>query len=216
MIPAKGSLRKTVLIPVVPLSPGPERYLLELIVEPAGPGAGSAPVLHPLKNHGLEAAVTLAETALRVVRLPSSPRLWTSRRATLGPPAVFVANPLPGLSNARGAALGIALGLLMYDGHCPGDRLIATGQLLPADSTAGLIKVEATDGLAAKLSTALTLGYQRQPLPFIVPARTQDGRDTQERCAATVRGLANYNIHVLPVASLQEAVAACCILAESV
>lgn len=202
--------RKRVFIPVVPLVYGSECSLLELIIEPAGPGVD--PQFHSLKNQGLGTAVAMAKEALRIADLPPLPPLrkrLTVNLANWRPPFLFLTNPSAELSNASGAALGVAMGLLMYDGCCPYDRIIATGQLIPAVSPVGLIRVESTNDLKDKLAAALTLGYQQQTLPFVVPARIRDEAAKRIDCAKLIRALAAYNIHVLPVNTLQEIATGC-------
>ena len=209
------ALRKTVFIPVVSLTCEAERALLELIIEPAGSGTG--PQFHTLKSQGLGTAVAMAQKALRVTYLSHLPRLYkrsTVNLTKLGPPLLFLANPMPELSNAEGASFGVTMGLLMYDDHCCCKRVIATGRLTAAVSPADLIRVEPTDRLKDKLAAALTLGYQQQPLPFMVPARTCDGAATVAHCAELIRALAACNICVLAVDTLHEAVTACNTLAS--
>ncbi|MFO1434708.1 MAG: hypothetical protein U1F76_32280 [Candidatus Competibacteraceae bacterium] len=203
--------RKTILIPAVELAEPEHGELLELLIEPAGLGAGTEPQLELLYAHGLGVAVAAAQAALSTARLPPA-RSWIAPAAWLGPPVLYLANPRANLSNAAGAALGIALGLLMYAQRCPGQRLLATGAL--TISAASPVKIGPDRWLAAKLKLALTLESQEQPLLFLVPAQVTPGVPTQTRCAVPIAALARLKIHVVPVNSLEEAVAACEKLAE--
>ncbi len=199
--------RKTVLIPAVELAEPEHGELLELLIEPAGLGAGAEPQLELLYAHGLGVAVAAAQAALSTARLPPPARSLISPATWLGPPVLYLANPRANLSNAAGAALGIALGLLLYAQRCPGQRLLATGAL--TISVASPVKIGPDRWLADKLKLALALGSQEQPLPFLVPAQVTPGVPTQTRCAVLIAALARLNIHVVPVNSLEEAVAAC-------
>lgn len=198
--------RKMVLIPAVELAETEHGELLELLIEPAGLGAGAEPQLELLYAHGLGVAVAAAQAALSIACLPPA-RSWIAPATWLGPPVLYLANPRSNLSNAAGAALGIALGLLMYAQRCPGQRLLATGAL-PV-SAASPVVIGPDRWLSAKLKLALTLGPQVQSLPFLVPAQVTPGVPTQTRCAVLIAALARLNIHVVPVNSLEEAVAAC-------
>jgi hypothetical protein len=200
-------LRKTVLVPVVTLATGRGSGLLEIIVEPAGLGEGTVPQLQLLYSAGLGAAVAAAQAALAVSRLPPAAAGCVGHLLR-EPSVLYVANPKPQLSNSAGAALGVALGLLLHDGRCPGQRLIASGTLM-LPGPLGLVAIGSEGDIAAKLETALALGLQALPLPFLVPAHTADGVETAQDCAELIATLAALNIRVLPVASLGEAVAAC-------
>jgi hypothetical protein len=204
--------RKTVWIPLVSLvEPEVESargVLLEILIEPGGYGANTEESLRKLHGHGLAMALSAARAALAVAGLPlPAGSLYRE------PPVWQVANPEPRLSNAAGAALGIALGWLLYDGRCPGRRLIASGQFLPA-SLSRNAALAADPRLSGKLQAALVFGPQAAPLPFLVPAHTADGVETAQDCAELIATLATLNIRVLPVASLEEAVAACWRLAR--
>lgn len=199
--------RKTVWIPLVPLGePAHESersVLLHLWIEPGGYGANTEESLQRLRGYGLAVALADAQAALAVAGLPPP-----SRSLVREPPVWQVANPDPRLSNAAGAALGIALGSLLYDGRCPGERLIASGQFLSAPPSSGAV-LAPDPRLAAKLRAVLAFGLQDEPLPFLAPARTADGVETAQACAELIASLATLNIPVLPVTSLEEAVAAC-------
>jgi hypothetical protein len=202
--------RKQVLIPLTVLATGQGSGLLEIIIEPAGLGEGSAPHFELLHSSGLDAAVVAAQAALAVTRLPPA---LPAEGGYFGhllhePPLLYVANPTPQLSNSAGAALGVALGLLMYQGFCGGDRLIASGCLQASDSSATVTLVPDLH-IDAKLETALMLGPQPTPLPFLVPAQVTAGLPTAQHCADIIARLAGLNIPVLPVASLEAAVTAC-------
>ena len=202
--------RKQVLIPLTVLATGQGSSLLEIIIEPAGLGAGSVPHFELLHSSGLGAAVAAAQAALAVVRVsPILPAEGSYLSHLLHePPLLYVANPTPQLSNSAGAALGIALGLLMYQGVCGGDRLIASGCLQTADP-ADTVTLSPDLHIDAKLEIALTLGPQPTPLPFVVPAQVTAGLPTARHCADVIARLAGLNIPVLPVASLETAVTAC-------
>ena len=199
--------RKTIWIPLVSLAEPPNESecgaLLHLWIEPGGYGANTEESLQRLRGYGLAVALSDARAALAMAGLP--PQASNRIRE---PPVWQVANPDARLSNAAGAALGIALGALLYDGRCPGERLIASGQFLPA-APAGSAVLAPDPRLAAKLRAVLIFGPQDEPLPFLVPARTADGVETAQDCAELIASLAALNIRVLPVASLEEAVAAC-------
>ncbi|MCP4699078.1 MAG: hypothetical protein GY862_19830 [Gammaproteobacteria bacterium] len=183
--------RKTVFIPLFSLGDRNARHILEIIVEP-GPLGTREPDFTQLTAHGLDMAITDAKAALAGFQLPP-----TARR-----PVLFPVRPAPGLSNAAGAALGVALGLLMYYGLCRGERLLATGGLR---STPTGIEV-----LETKLAAALALPLQPRPLPFVFPAR----HENEPVMKTLQRDLHDLNIRPAPVAFLDEAIAACAALAE--
>lgn len=178
--------------------------LLEIRIEPGGYGAHTDESLQRLRGHGLARALGDAQAALAVAggSLPPS-RGWIHE-----PPVWQVANPDQRLSNTAGAALGIALGWLLYDGRCPGQRLIASGRFRPLDAS-GNARLASDPQLAIKLRTALALGFHATPLPFLVPAHTAVGVETKQNCAEQIAQLAALNIYVFPVLSLEEAVATC-------
>lgn len=198
--------RKTLYIPLISLiEPDIEPKhggLLEVWIEPGGYGARTEESLRRLRGHGLGVALSAAQAALAVAGLPPPGGLVRE------PPVWQVANPDPRLSNAAGAALGIALGWLLYDGRCPGHRLIASGQFLAAAPSGGAV-LSPDPRLSGKLRAALALGPQARPLPFLVPAHIDNGIKTVQDCAEPIATLAALNIRVLPVTSLEEAVAAC-------
>ncbi|HET6519889.1 MAG TPA: hypothetical protein VFG47_08710 [Geminicoccaceae bacterium] len=198
------------LIPVTPLDGGPGGGLLEVIAERDGPDprGGGRPRFRHLRGHGLGAAVAAAERALAVADLSPPRRRALPDPAGIAPPVVYLANPMPGLSNALGAALGLALAVLMVEGRCPGARLVASGRLVP-----GATAIQPTLGLGDKLRLVLTLGPQPAPLPFLVPTATEDGAAVAERYAGLIGELERRNVHARPVAGLEAAVAACRALA---
>ncbi len=199
--------RKNIWIPLVSLAEPTQEtersVLLHLWIEPGGYGARPEASWQRLHGYGLGVGLAAAQTALAVAG--SQP---LARNPMREPPVWQVANPDPRLSNAAGAALGIALGSLLYDGRCPGQRLIASGQFLSALPSSGAA-LAPDPRLAAKLRAVLALGLQDEPLPFMVPARTADGVETTRACVELIASLAVLNIRVLPVASLEEAVATC-------
>ena len=199
--------RKTVWIPLVsltePTHESERSVLLHLWIEPGGYGARPEESWQRLHGCGLGVALAAAQTALAAAGLPPP-----SRRLLHEPPVWQIANPDPRLSNAAGAALGIALGTLLYEGRCPGERLIASGQFLSAPPARGAM-LAPDPRLAAKLCAVRAFGPQDEPLPFLAPAHTADGVETAQACAELIATLAALNIRVLPVASLEEAVAAC-------
>lgn len=199
--------RKTVWIPLVSLAEPTDESeggaLLHLWIEPGGYGVSTEESWQRLRGCGLGVALSAAQAALAVAGLPPP-----SRSLVREPPVWQVANPDPRLSNAAGAALGIALGSLLYDGRCPGARLIASGQFFPTPPPIRA-RLAPDPRLANKLRTALAFGPQAASLPFLVPAHTADGVETVLDCAEPIATLAALNIQVLPVTSLEEAVAAC-------
>jgi hypothetical protein len=188
-------MRKVVLIPVFSLAGAPQHYLLELIVEPAELSFTAQPKFHYLQGHGLKSAVQVAKQV--IIQLKSKLIFWPSRA-----PLLYLANPLPGLSNALGAALGIVMSLLMYYGLCRCERLIVTGRLNSMTAT-----IEASTDLTTELKSAIALGYQNKLLRFIIPQLVND--DVTVRHAELIRHLGTLNIRVFPVQTLQEAIAAC-------
>lgn len=199
--------RKTLWIPLLSLmdpdGSSEHGVLLELSIEPGGYGASTEESLQRLRGHGLATALAAADAALAAAGLPPP-----SGRLCREPPVWLLSNPDPRLSNATGAALGIALGWLLYDERCPGQRLIASGQFEPVTSLTGA-RLAADPHLSARLRTALAFGPQATPLPFIVPAEITTGVETMQGCAELINALADLNIRVLPAPSLIEAVAAC-------
>jgi len=199
--------RCTIWIPLVPLTePGrasAPSVLLEIGIEPGGYGADPDTSRQRLCGYGLARALADAQAALAAAGLPSPARNWTRE-----PPVWHVANPDARLSNAAGAALGLALGELLYDGRCPGSRLIASGHFLPVSAAHGA-RLAPDRRLAGKLVAARALGPQAAPLPFLVPAHTPEGIAIVQEYAEPIAALSALNIPVTPVASLEEAVAAC-------
>ncbi|MCP4406513.1 MAG: hypothetical protein GY807_01890 [Gammaproteobacteria bacterium] len=205
-------VRKKVLIPAVSLSGDSRGCMLELMIETAELSMDSTPQFSYLKEQGLEIAAEAAKNALAVAGLPTPPstiQRVINRSSAMGPPALYLANPRPNVSNSSSAALGVVLGLLMYDGRCPGEWLIATGRLDSTASVFGLISIKPDALVSEKLALALSLGQQSQTLPFLVPAKTIDGEATAMRYITLIRELMERNIHVIPVATLEMAVANC-------
>jgi hypothetical protein len=95
-------MRNVVFIPVFPLADAPQYHLLELIVEPAELSFTAQPKFHYLQGHGLKSAIQVAEKV--IVQLKSKLIFWPYRA-----PLLYLANPLPGLSNALGAAFSRSL-----------------------------------------------------------------------------------------------------------
>lgn len=188
-------MRKVVFIPVFSLAGTPQYHWLELIVEPAEFSLNAQPKFHYLQGYGLKAAIQVAKQVI----IPFRPKLafWPSRV-----PLLYLANPLPGLSNALGATLGVVMSLLMYYGLCRCERLIATGKLNSVTAT-----VEMATDLTAELKSAKALGYQNKLLRFIIPQLVND--DVTVRHAELIGHLRTLNIRVFPVQTLQEAIAAC-------
>ncbi len=208
-------MKKTVWIPVTAMANRPERSLLELIIERGAWQTPEKQGLMQLTPHGLSNAAQLAEQALRHAKLlphyfcgyyPAAPYIYTS-------------NPVTGLSNTNGAALGIALGLLMYAGNLPNNALIASGGLATNSAqSAGTrvqntgakeIQLQAIDKIAEKLELALNLPRPAQPLGFVLPAHTQTGLDIQQTFKPQIQALQAHNIYPLPSPTLQAAVQAC-------
>jgi hypothetical protein len=191
-------MRKVVFIPVFSLAGTPQYYLLELIVEPAEFSLTAQPKFHYLQGHGLKSAVHVVKQVM--VQLKSKITVWRPSRA----PLLYLANPLPGLSNALGAALGMVMSLLMYYGLCRCERLIATGRLNSVTAT-----VEAATDLTAELKSAMALGYQNKLLRFIIPKLANDDMTVVNHHDELICHLGTLNIRVFPVQTLQEAIAAC-------
>lgn len=190
-------MRKVVFIPVVALAGTPKHYLLELIIEAAEWRLNAQPQFHYLKGHGLKAAIKSAERVMAQVKKRIT--LWPSRA-----PLLYLANPFPGLSNTRGATLGIVMGLLMYNGLCNCNRLMVTGIINSTTHT-----VEPATDLTDELTSAMALGYQEQSLLFIVPILINPDVIVVKRHTELVHRLATLNIRVSPVQTLREAIAAC-------
>ncbi len=197
-------MRKTVWIPVAAMADRPERTLLELIIERGAWPAESTSGLANLTVHGLGHAAKIAETALVHAKLLPH-FLWVNTKTV---PYLYTSNPIPALSNTSGAALAIALGLLMYEGYLPNHRLIACGGLFCSAKTER-VTLLAVDKMEQKLELALSLGRQECPLAFVVPAYLRDGYALQDCFAPQIQALAQLNIHVLPSTTLQDALAAC-------
>jgi hypothetical protein len=189
-------MHKIVLIPISSLAGAPQHHLLELIVESAELSINAQPKFHYLQGHGLKSAIKVAKQV--IIQLKSN-IIWPSRA-----PLLYLANPLPGLSNALGAALGIVMSLLMYHGSCCCNRLIAMGKLNSVTAT-----VEAATDLTDELTSAIALGYQNKLLRFIIPRLANEDVTVVKRHAELIRLLGTLNIRVFPVQTLREAIAAC-------
>lgn len=196
-------MRKTVWIPVVAMANRAEGTLLELIIE-RGAWCNESALLANLRLHGLANAAQLAEQALQHARL--LPQFsWLYGKCA---PYCYLSNPVTGLSNTSGAALGIALGLLMYEGNLPNRALIVSGGLLCQQNNPQ-VELQYVDKVAEKLELALRLPRPAQPLGFVLPTHTQTGFDIQHTFADQIQALRHHNIHVLPNATLQAAINAC-------
>ncbi len=199
-------MRKTVWIPAAAMADRPERALLELIIERGPWPAETASALTAV--HGLNNAAETAKKALLHAKLP----VFFSPAHTAGKimprPFLYTANPVSALSNAAGAALGIALGLLMYEGVLRNRALIACGGLHCSDKSERVV-IESVDKMEEKLDLALSLGKQDQALAFVIPACTQAKNSARQNFMSQIQALAALNIYVLPGATLQEAVKAC-------
>lgn len=195
-------MRKTVFIPLFALRGEGESSLLELIIERTARFHRPSPDFGHLHSHGLRIAISSAVAALRASGLVRTRSRLAGLRCTEPAPAgassmLYLANPEPGLSNAKGAALGVAMSLLMYDGRCSLQRLIATGHLQADGAITG-----GADALATKLESAIPLGYQPEPLPFLVPS---SALMRASRPNHMISALSRLNIQVRPVADLTEA-----------
>jgi hypothetical protein len=184
--------RKTILIPLVSMDDNKMRQFLEVIVDP---GPVGSPDFKQLAIHGLEPAITIARTALARFKLPLGIR----------GPVLYPAIPIPGLSNAAGATLGVTIGLLMYYGLCPGERILATGGLHVPQDGEKQIKVINSSALDVKLTAALSLTKQSRPLPFIFPANSE----SEHIMDSLSSSLHKLNICPTPVTSLHQAITAC-------
>lgn len=197
-------MRKTVWIPLAAMADRPERALLELIVERGAWPAEADSGLSNLNVYGLGNAAQMAQKAvLHGKLLPHFS--WGNSKAA---PYCYAANPVSALSNTHGAALGIALGLLMYEGVLPNHALIACGSL-QCSANSARVPLQTVDKIEEKLELATTLGRQEHALGFVVPAYTREGLGVKACFMSRIRALAELNIRVLPVATLQEAVTAC-------
>ncbi len=186
--------RKSVLIPVVALSRELPGRLLEIVVErrPRVSAQAGRADFDALVGNGLGSAVVAATRALQ----GPTQLMWPN----VGFPRMYLANPMPALSNSEGAALGVALGTLMHSGICRCERMLASGKLSEDAQV-----LTSSDSLRDKLATALALGPQTDTVPFLVPA---DARITAEVESLTEE-LAALNIAVKGVQTLSEAVAFC-------
>lgn len=201
------SSRRTVLIPAVGLGSTRTTRLLELIVEAAGPPGVRAPDTRALHAQGLGSAFVRARRAIGDLVIPSAIALHRWRQLAYPSPTLYLANPASNLSSARSADLGIALGLLMYFGHCRATRILATGHLGDGGERAHPPNLST---LARHLSAALRLGPQKERLPFLV---LLDGSELAPDITASlprlVKTLRRANIDVCHVRSLVAAVHAC-------
>jgi hypothetical protein len=205
-------MRKIIWIPVVAMANRPERLLLELVIERGNWPSESLPGLSGLAGlnlYGLGNAAKIAENALKYSQLLSH-FSWYQCRTT---PYFYTAQTVPTLSNTSGAALGIALGLLMYEGYLPNEKLIACGGLSCA---AGVVTIQTIDKIKEKLELALDLGWQNQKLPCVVPAYLQDGLQVEHCFNQQIEELKSLNIYVLPSKTLQDAVRGCMALTKEI
>lgn len=180
---------KCLRIPVAPLDRPERASFLDFFIEPAetglfGRGAGSDP-FRAVAQPGLEPAIAMAR------------RAWD----TLPPPPPFhirLVNPLAGLSNASGAALGLAL--CPFLAASPYRESIVMGSLA---FSGGEARVGAVGHLAAKLRAVRAEGHREAPALLVF------ADDGDSATAAETLELLKLNITVRPVETLREACRAC-------
>lgn len=187
----RQTARKTILVPWTHLAEVGKQHFLEIVIEPAGCGVDADSQFRYLNIHGLRPAVRSAQSALqhtgfRIMRCRSQPILYP-------------VNPPLNASNASGAALGVALGLLMYHRRLSGNRLLASGDFIRKQNR---IRIRPAKMLHGQLNAAAKLGLQNKPLQYYVPAQTVDGAATCNAYAESIRALARLNIFVRPVHDL--------------
>ncbi|MGI9332521.1 MAG: hypothetical protein ACR2RL_05125 [Gammaproteobacteria bacterium] len=202
------SSRRTVLIPAVALGNTRTTRVLELIVEAAGPPGTRPPDTRALRSQGLEPAFDRAHRAIRNALAREATHLERLRRLLYRSPTLYLASPASNLSEAKGADLGIALGLLMYFGYCRATRVLATGHL--SDGARPSARDVDAHALARHLGAALRLGPQPERLPFLVLLDPYEiTPDVTALLAELVETLHRAGIEVLCVSSLISAVQAC-------
>lgn len=180
---------KTLLIPVAALGEVDKVGFLELAIAAARAPATPHNPFQRLAQPGLEQA----EAAAR--------RAW----AAVPPPLavdVRVASPCFGLTNASGAALGLALCPFLAAPGAAYRVAIVMGSLGFVGANGGIV-VGAVGQLAAKLHAIRQRGYRTVPTLLIY---ADDGSDAARREAC---GLAELNIAVRRVGSFDAACRAC-------
>jgi hypothetical protein len=186
-------VRKRVFIPAVSLGQEKHIDLLEFSVdEPSLFGSSS---YKSLEGCHLEAAIALVEQAL--IKLPKPKQKCQ----------LFMVNPAPYLSNAKGAALGLLLALYMREKQCPHESLIVTGSLVAAADKQSFI-ISDSGNLDLTLSAALSLGVQQQPTLYLIP-------DSVGFKTKLLEDLAKLNIFVRKISSLNDALRFCLTLFPS-
>lgn len=115
---------------------------------------------------------------------------------------VLALEPIPNLTEVAGAALGLALGLLLTAGPARGRRLLAFGRLETGVDTVAVIPMANPGPLLDLLEG---LGPQPQPLTCLIPAPRVQRPGDAPRWAA----LDQANLHCCWVDSLPAAIRAC-------
>ncbi len=182
-------MRKTLLIPLVDLAKPGRGSFLELWVESAQYGADG---LQSLAFGPLQAAVATARQALAGLPAP------------LRPAATRLMTPGLNLVQSNSTALGLALCSYLLDPAFPYSGHIVTGGLAVEVTPAAPARIIDSGHLRHSLEAVCALGYQPEPVLFILPRCALD-ETLAERCGQ----LAALNIAVRPVADLAEALEAC-------
>lgn len=175
---------KTLLIPVAALGEAEKIGFLELSITLSSDKSVRHNPFQRLAQPGLKLAEAAAWRAWEVIPPPVAVD-------------VRVANPIFGLTNASGAALGLALCPFLCTSDAAYRIAIVMGGLDEG------VQISAVGQLAAKLRAIQKLGYREMPTLLIY---ADDGSYEAQQEAA---GLAKLNIAVRPVETFNQACLAC-------
>ena len=175
---------KTMLIPVAALGEAERIGFLELSITPRQASSAQHNPFQRLAQPGLKQAEAAAWRAWEVIPPPLAVD-------------VRVASPIFGLTNASGAALGLALCPFLCTSDAAYRIAIVMGGLDEG------VQISAVGQLAGKLRAIRKLGYRAEPTLLVY---ADDGSDEAQQEAA---GLAMLNIAVRPVETFNQACLVC-------
>lgn len=189
--------RNIIFIPLASLKQGNDGHLLELVADRIGLAYFRRPDTDSLRSYGLGVAIDSAMSAISSLPLTLFNKLKSYFVG--GNKYMYLVNPKSNLTNAKGASLAIAIGLLVEEGYHA--RIIALGEL----TDTGLLKNVCCVQVRRMMDSAKSLGYQEAPTLFLLPSMLQTGYNVSTILAPEIAELRNYNIHVHPVDDLREA-----------